>query len=547
MYFGKAAIVFVILLLCLGFAIPSRAQTTWYVDDDAANDPGPGDPLVSDPFEDGSSEHPFDSIQEGINTALDGDTVIVSDGYFVENIDYLGKAISLNSENGPDFTTIDGSSPPHPYYGSVVIFQNDEGTDSILSGFTLTNGLGTYNGGIRYGCGIYCTESSPIIANNNITGNCCEGYGGGIYCDFASPDIINNTIANNSVFIGGGIYCFCSSPIIASNKIVFNAASSWYGGGVCCVGLPSPTIINNLVLGNSCDYDGGGIHCLGSSPTIINNTVTENAVGENGGGIHSDHSTPVITNTIMWGNTANVGSEIYIGRTVTPSTVTINYSDVEGGFSAAYVEPGCTLDWGEGMIDNDPLFVSNPDGDYYLSQTSTGHGSDSPCLDAGSDNSKNICFSSFDGIVCLNQRSTRTDRVLDLGQVDMGYHYIGFPTVSADLTCEPQSGILPYTTDVCVSMENTSDNIRVIAGRMTLTLASGLTISNWRTGYSTLNPLGNYSTCWYQTVPALNRLVGINTLHLNVEDVTFAPYNQPPFLPSGDTDTASCTVMGIAP
>ena len=52
------------------FATPAvQAQTTWYVDDDAPNDPGPGDPAISDPLEDGSAEHPFDGIQEGIDAA----------------------------------------------------------------------------------------------------------------------------------------------------------------------------------------------------------------------------------------------------------------------------------------------------------------------------------------------------------------------------------------------------------------------------------------------------------------------------------------------
>ena len=44
--------------------------TVWYVDDDGVNDPGPGDPTISDPDEDGSIDHPFDSIQEGIDAAI---------------------------------------------------------------------------------------------------------------------------------------------------------------------------------------------------------------------------------------------------------------------------------------------------------------------------------------------------------------------------------------------------------------------------------------------------------------------------------------------
>ena len=40
-----------------------------YVDDDSPADPLPGDPSQSDPLEDGSEEHPFDTIQEAINAS----------------------------------------------------------------------------------------------------------------------------------------------------------------------------------------------------------------------------------------------------------------------------------------------------------------------------------------------------------------------------------------------------------------------------------------------------------------------------------------------
>lgn len=66
-----------------------QAQITWYVDDDAANDPGPGDPTVSDPLEDGTAEHPFDAIQEGIDAANDGDEVLVADGSCADDGNFL--------------------------------------------------------------------------------------------------------------------------------------------------------------------------------------------------------------------------------------------------------------------------------------------------------------------------------------------------------------------------------------------------------------------------------------------------------------------------
>jgi hypothetical protein len=39
--------------------------------------------------------------------------------------------------------------------------------------------------------------------------------------------------------------------------------------------------------------------------------------------------------------------------------------------------------------------------------------------------------------------------------------------------------------------------------------------------------------------------MGPNAFVLSVEDVTPAPFNQPPYAPSGDTAVAGCTVTGL--
>src|SRR6186713_1130090 len=71
------------------------AQQTWYVDDNAPGDPGPGNPAVSDPLEDGSAAHPYDAIQQAVNRAADSDTVLVLPGTYRgngnRNIGFFGK------------------------------------------------------------------------------------------------------------------------------------------------------------------------------------------------------------------------------------------------------------------------------------------------------------------------------------------------------------------------------------------------------------------------------------------------------------------------
>ena len=69
---------------------------------------------------------------------------------------------------------------------------------------------------------------------------------------------------------------------------------------------------------------------------------------------------------------------------------------------------------GEGNIDVDPLFITGPFGDYYLSQSSAGQTFTSGCVDSGSTSSSSLG---------MNEKTTRTDSVTDSGTVDMGYHY----------------------------------------------------------------------------------------------------------------------------
>ncbi len=89
-----------------------------------------------------TSDH--NTIQKAIDAASDGDTILVDPDFNYENIDFLGKAITLKSTDGPEVTTIDGSFLTRGRdFGSVVSFTSGEGPDSVLDGFTITGGIGT--------------------------------------------------------------------------------------------------------------------------------------------------------------------------------------------------------------------------------------------------------------------------------------------------------------------------------------------------------------------------------------------------------------------
>jgi len=190
------------------------------------------------------------------------------------------------------------------------------------------------------------------------------GQGGGIFCSgSSSPDIANNRISGNTAYSGGGIYCLFSS---------------------------SPIIVNNTIIGNLATSAGGGILCtVDSQPTINNNTVAQNAA-DSGGGFYCFSTSSVIANTILWNNSAAVGPEIWVGESSNPATLTISYSDVQGGQSSVHVDTGCTLDWGAGMIDANPLFADPANGDYHLTYLS-------PCGNAGDAGSPGLPTEDFEG------------------------------------------------------------------------------------------------------------------------------------------------------
>jgi len=122
------------------------------------------------------------------------------------------------------------------------------------------------------------------------------------------------------------------------------------------------------------------------------------------------------------------------------------------------------------------------------------------------------------------------------------------PTLLCSFACTPDTGVLPFSTQMSAQLINIYDGqIRRLAAHIDVYLANGASVTHWRSGHTNVAPLTTFTTSWQQYLPAMVRLVGTNIFHLVAEDVTPAPYNQPPHPPAGDTDTAACVVVGIAP
>jgi hypothetical protein len=200
---------------------------------DADNCPGPGS---------GTPAHPYCSIQTAIDNAADMDDIVVAPGSYLETIDFLGKAVTLRSSGGPEVTTIDGQQA-----GSVVTCVSGEGLDTVLDGFTITGGSGSYGGGMVN------DESSPTVTNCIFSGNTAGSWGGGMCNIVSSPTVTNCTFSGNTAGdLGGGMVNDYSSPTVTDCTFSGNTADSWGGGMFNYAG--SPEVTDTAFCGNSPEH-----------------------------------------------------------------------------------------------------------------------------------------------------------------------------------------------------------------------------------------------------------------------------------------------------
>jgi hypothetical protein len=317
----------------------------------------------------------YPTIQAAIDAATPGDTVLVDDGTYVENLTFRGKDIVVASyfalDGDPDHveaTVIDGSGSADPDTASVVLFIEGETRAAVLEGFTLTGGTGTrwideHGAGIyQEGGAVLVAFSSPTIRHNRMVGNeavrrctgCVSAGGGAVRVGDGDPLIEHNVIAENAGMYGGGVVLNYTSGTLRNNVIVRNRVYQ------AATGAPT--------------FGGGGIWISGDPPSgtdgnvIENNIIVENAVetaagggslAGRGGGILIGFADAVIRNNILWGNTQVSGGNF---ADLGGNTLSLLYNDVQGGTTS-----------GTGNIEADPAFA---DAAFHLTPTS-------PAVDAG--------------------------------------------------------------------------------------------------------------------------------------------------------------------
>jgi len=126
--------------------------------------------------------------------------------------------------------------------------------------------------------------------------------------------------------------------------------------------------------------------------------------------------------------------------------------------------------------------------------------------------------------------------------------FVLYSTVEGDLTCAPSSGILPFASQFTAGLHNRYLlQTRKIKGVIDVQLANGNSYPNWRSGDTNVAAGSSFTTSFSVDFPSYGSLVGDNSFTLTVADVTPPPYNQPPYVPAGDTDMAAAIVTCTAP
>ena len=245
----------------------------------------------------------FNDIQNSIDSANDGDTIVLNGNYVFTSTINVNKSLNIIGINN---AVVDGNSKVRLFTvtNDCVVFKNITFKNGYSSEGSAINGKCnaincTFINNVAYGNGIYYHNPYGSSFQYN-------GWGGAIDdVNVTGCIFINNTAENKggAIYRGNAIDC-----IFINNSATREGGAIYYGGSVIYGQTYVGNVINCIFLNNSAGSNGGAIYY---SPVyegeIISCTFLNNSAGGNGGAMFEGKA----INCSFTNNIAQNGGALY--------------------------------------------------------------------------------------------------------------------------------------------------------------------------------------------------------------------------------------------
>jgi hypothetical protein len=357
LYTRRASAATVAIAFTLGMYCSSLFAATNYVDLHGAN-------IV--PYD--TWEKAATNIQSAVDEALDGNVVLVTDGWYAVSAQItIPHGIELRSVNGAATTTITRIGPaPH----RLVHLGHG---NARLNGFTLTNGVATGDGADRYGGGVLMVQGATI-ENCVISDNQASVFGGGISSGYDNGGVVRQCVItrNRAEYDGGGIFSYACT---VQDSDIWDNYSGADGGGIH-LGGGDGLVENCRIENNIAGRTGGGVFARGGD-AVRNCLIRGNVASNDGGGVGYNMSAGYLSHCTILYNTAPTGGGMN-GGTAENTILYYNIAQSGSNYSTGTFSHCCSTPQPDGTS-NTPAIPQ------FLSASSFRLGPSSPCIDTGTD------------------------------------------------------------------------------------------------------------------------------------------------------------------
>jgi hypothetical protein len=316
------------------FTPPSRSYT------DVVGDIPAQDYLA---IHDGVLEVPsqFVTIQEALDTAIDGDTVLAAprtySGPGNQDLELHGIDVVVLGSGGSSSTIIDCQ---HAHRAFDI--HQGETSAAVVQGFTIRYGDAESEGG-----GVRVNNASPTLRDLRFEFCNANSFGGSVDVHDGRPVLEDILIRNGHSDLSGGGLALRDCAATVSGLALYDLLAYEDGGGLY-IESSTVALTRSTLAFNECEGSGGGIAILGAGAVDISNSLV--AFTEDGGGIHQEGD----------------------------AAVTIACCDVYGNTGGDYLGDLADQTGVGGNISADPLFCDIANHDYTVDAAS-------PCLPENND------------------------------------------------------------------------------------------------------------------------------------------------------------------